>query len=347
MPVELEPLRQAVQYNCHIADARHAGDYTLCTYLLKMRELYRWEQGIDFGEPLDNEAVGEWVKAREQLWQSLENQAFAPVPVNAKRLDPFDDEAVNAALAEQGLAYSGGFGRHAAPHFFLADLAERREHGEFTILITGREYARDLTAPPAMTRGSYIFVRCESLRRLLWERVQEWRWNRCDSPLGRAFQHYDLDRDLAAGLDRLEADQLDVVLLHELGEVDAGRGLEERWQALLAEVVDTRAELELRAVRDNLADTCSTLPALLEQARPELLHFYFGTFSPMRRLLFPRLLGGYRHWQDTGDLGPLRAAVEAGSDHWRGVMETAIALHEQQGDGCGQTVRALIERSHL
>ena len=34
-------LIQTVQRNCHIADARHAGDYTLCVYLLKMREFYR------------------------------------------------------------------------------------------------------------------------------------------------------------------------------------------------------------------------------------------------------------------------------------------------------------------
>ena len=33
----------AVQTNCDIADARHARDVSLCTYLLGMREFYRWE----------------------------------------------------------------------------------------------------------------------------------------------------------------------------------------------------------------------------------------------------------------------------------------------------------------
>lgn len=34
----------AVRRNCHIADARHAREATLCTYLLQMRDLYCWEQ---------------------------------------------------------------------------------------------------------------------------------------------------------------------------------------------------------------------------------------------------------------------------------------------------------------
>lgn len=36
-------LVQSVQRNCHVADARHAREMTLCNYLLEMREFYRWE----------------------------------------------------------------------------------------------------------------------------------------------------------------------------------------------------------------------------------------------------------------------------------------------------------------
>jgi hypothetical protein len=37
----LPQLTNAVQRNCDISDARHAGDYRICTFLLKMREYYR------------------------------------------------------------------------------------------------------------------------------------------------------------------------------------------------------------------------------------------------------------------------------------------------------------------
>lgn len=45
-PQQLNVLAGAVQYNCHISDARHGADYSLCIYLMKMREYYRWEQRL-------------------------------------------------------------------------------------------------------------------------------------------------------------------------------------------------------------------------------------------------------------------------------------------------------------
>ncbi len=42
----LDRLVEAVQLNRAVADARRAADLTLCTYLLEMREFYRWERGM-------------------------------------------------------------------------------------------------------------------------------------------------------------------------------------------------------------------------------------------------------------------------------------------------------------
>ncbi|MEZ5447489.1 MAG: hypothetical protein R3E95_10560 [Thiolinea sp.] len=77
----------AVQRNCHIADARFAGDYTLCVYLLKMREFYRWEQGIDFNQVLTSDDVGDWLTGREAIWDELEDQEFTTLPVDGQALD--------------------------------------------------------------------------------------------------------------------------------------------------------------------------------------------------------------------------------------------------------------------
>ena len=58
----INELSKTVQFNCHIADASHAGDYTLCVYLLKMRELYLWEKKEIFSTNLPNITVGNWTK---------------------------------------------------------------------------------------------------------------------------------------------------------------------------------------------------------------------------------------------------------------------------------------------
>ncbi|HSD60749.1 MAG TPA: hypothetical protein VLC55_07840, partial [Burkholderiales bacterium] len=57
----LQLLVNAVQRNCDIADARHARDMTLCTYLLEMRELYRWEQDMPLTALPPKDALGRWL----------------------------------------------------------------------------------------------------------------------------------------------------------------------------------------------------------------------------------------------------------------------------------------------
>ena len=42
----MQALIESVQHNCDIVDARHGSDYGICTYLMKMRELFRWQQRL-------------------------------------------------------------------------------------------------------------------------------------------------------------------------------------------------------------------------------------------------------------------------------------------------------------
>ncbi len=343
MVINIDELCETVKFNCDIADARHAGDYTLCTYLMKMRELYRWEQGYAFDVELKNDDVGQWVRDREEYWEAIEAQAYASLPIAGDCHDPFEQASVNQYLLPEGFVYSSGLGQKSAAHFFLAKLDERRTQEGFEILIAGKEFARDLASPPAMTRGDTIFIRRESLRRWLWERVQEWQWNRCEGALGRALASYPIDDNIERTLDDLVEDQLQMVLLHEIGEHSAGQGLESDWQALLMAVSGTRAELELRAVRDNLADAKSTLPALLQQPRPELLHFYFAVLSPLRRKLYPALMVAYESWCQSGSTDLLEESVARGESHWAKVMQAALQIYQQEQKGCASGIVAMVE----
>ena len=76
MSISLPQLQATVQKNCHISDALHAGNYTLCIYLMKMREFYRWEHRFPFGSPLAKDQVGDWLRQRESLWDEMEDQSY-------------------------------------------------------------------------------------------------------------------------------------------------------------------------------------------------------------------------------------------------------------------------------
>jgi hypothetical protein len=80
LPARLARLVQAVQTNCHIADARHAADLTLCTYLLQMREFYRWEQHLPWAQPAARRHRT-WIAEREALWQELEEAELLTLPL--------------------------------------------------------------------------------------------------------------------------------------------------------------------------------------------------------------------------------------------------------------------------
>ena len=319
----LEALKQAVQANCDIADARHARESTMCNYLLAMRELYRWERGLPLAGPLGQAELGAWIAAREARWNDLEEAEYLPLPLGQGGCDPFDNAAINARLEPRGLVYSAGLGRWGRPHFFLGDLARRESRQGLAVLVSEREHARDLFAPPAALRDGTVFLRLDALRRWLWEKTEVWGVKQAEGALKAALTAYGFDEDGGAALERMAAAEGETLILHELGEAQAEPLLGPTWREMLGGLAERRAELLARAVRDNLADCLSTLPALIERGAAPSLHFYFANFEGLRRSLFPRLGVAYLAWRRTGDPVDLRLACRDGQAHWR---EAALRL---------------------
>ncbi len=339
----MQALIETVQHNCDIVDARHGSDYGMCTYLLKMRELYRWASGLPLGAPLTKDAVGDWLTAREAHLERLETAEFCDLVVEGRAVDPFDAEAVNAAVGELGLVYSAGLVNGARPHFFLAELEdEQRADNGFLLRVSGRELARCLNAPPAMTRGSTIFLRRESLRRYLWEKYESWLWSRRQNAMARAVACYPFETALDDALEAMTNAEMDVIAAHERGEYEAGVELGEAWEEMLLDLSLTPAELMARAVRDHLADCTHTLPMLIEERRDASLHFFMASLGAMRKELFPTLETAYAAWLKDGDKGAFEALTRRAAAHWRELAQRMLALHRRHGSkSAGPIVEAV------
>jgi hypothetical protein len=93
----------------------------------------------------------------------------------------------------------------------------------------------------------------------------------------------------------------------------------------MASAGERRLEITARAVRDLLADTLVTLPTLVEREAVPSLHFWFATFSGLRRELFPRLAAARDAWQAGEGLRGIREAVESGREHWLRVAREMAA----------------------
>jgi len=340
--LNLGQLTSTIQKNCHISDAQFAGDYTLCIFLLKMREFYRWENDIPLLGALPREDVGRWMQERERMWETLESSNFEPLSVDGETVDPFDSGAINQALLPLGLVYSAGYGRFGKPHFFLGRLTEARRQNDFTVYVSSCEYARDLVAPPAMMLNDVVYVRQESLRRYLWERYEEWRLHPAEGAMARAVAAYGFDDNVENALDRMTVAETESVILHEVGEARAESLLGPEWSSMLAALARTKSEIMVRAVRDLLADCLATLPGLLERDRPEAIHFYFASLTDLRRHLFPEAMNAYRRWLE-GDHDAIFDLATAGHEHWLGVARRLLELHREHGAAAGAQIEQMLE----
>lgn len=343
---QLDALAAAVQTNCHIADARHATDLSLCIYLLQMRELFRWERGLPFGAALDRQAVGLWLAERERLWSSLEGRAWMPLPVGQREFEAGDVEAVNAALAPHGLVYGAGLAASERPTYFLASLQTLQRRDDALLLqVCGREYARGLFAPPAaLAAGPTIVLRRESLARWLWEKFEAFSLRCVDGPMKALLQAHALhDQDsFIAALPRLVDELCESLVLHEIGEHRAGEWLGPGWSAMRLALDQRRTDLRVRAVRDHIADLEVTLPTLLERGQRNALHFWFANYEGLREQLFPSLAGAYTAWRD-GDAGQaLLRAAQTGAQHFRALAMQVLALHQGLGRQAGPAIERLL-----
>lgn len=320
-----DALVEAVQRNCDIADARHGRDAALCSYLLEMREYFRWAHGLPLESAPNAQSLGRWVGEREALWATMEETEFARLPVAGAQVDPFDSAAVNRALGDAGLVYGGGVGRFHRPHFFLAERTrfERREGLE--VLVSGCEYARDLAGGLGALQDRTIYVRADAIRRWLWQRIELWTARPLGGPLRAALDGLGYRPGDVASFERVVAAQVEAVILHELGEARAGALLGEAWEAMLAGFERAPAELLARAVRDNLADCLATVPALAERNETAAIHLWFASFEGLRRELFPRLVAGYDAWRRDGDAAVLRDTAAAGAAHWEATARRLLA----------------------
>jgi len=341
MTPNFDRLQDAVRTNCHISDAQHGRELTLCTYLLEMREMYRWERGIALGAPLPQPEVGTWMAQREVLWSSLEQAAHVPVPIDGLVVDPFDVERANEVLVGKRLVYGAGIGRLGKPQFFLGALEREERRGGVRVLIAGHEYARDMAAAPAGTRNGTIYVRLESLRRWLWERAEAWMGRRGEGALKSALDGYGFTGAPDDAIARMMQAETETLILHELGECEAGRRLGPQWEVMLGSLVRRRAELFIRALRDHLADCLVTLPALLERDAAASLHFWFANLHGLRQALFPRLTTAYACWREGDEGVALRAAIDAGVPHWRHVCALVLELHAARGGSAEDDIEAL------
>ncbi|MFH0808879.1 MAG: hypothetical protein V2A77_00170 [Pseudomonadota bacterium] len=315
--MQADALIRQVQYNCDICNARHAGTYSVCGLLLRLRNLYKSQLGLPPWEEPDPRQALDWVSEQEKVWERLAGEEFRPlVFLGRVRIDPLDAEAVNARLRGSGLIYGAGFGWGLRPSFFLGRIeARRRVHGQ-TVRIVGRELARDLASTPAQLLGSRAVARAESAGYYLWDRIHDVRKSGQPALLYALRAHGIAAEDLGEGFflrlafPRMLKEEMESYIRHEIGEKLDDSFPRDVWRAIIARFPGERIEIVARALKDVAADTCDKGPLayIIRKKRGGSLGFYVAFLDGARRLLLPNIASAFEAFTSSGDWAALDAA---------------------------------------
>jgi hypothetical protein len=330
-------LIEQVRHNCSISDGRYAGTYSVCGLALRLRDLYKWEKGLEPWVEEDSSIVLQWIGEKEDEWERLEGEDFAGISIAGKTYDPFDAEGINAHLVSHGLFYGAGYVQGLKPSFLLADLVETRRVDGFPVYVLGREHARDLLTVPALSQNNSILVRKESAKVFLWNLIFFLKKSSREA-LRFALEHYGIPdhqpKVLKENFARICEDEVETYVYHELGELKDKDFDRDAWRELIATYPHSVVEFFLRAVKDILADTNEhgKLNYIIRQRKEASLALYAAFLDGLRRMLFPELVEAFGEFKETRDWEPVERARLRG---YRAAQSHAEAITEIYMKGKG------------
>ena len=330
---EIETIARQVLHNCDISDAQHAGLYSTCGLALRLRDLYKWEHGLNPWQEKDTSEILDWIGEKETLWEELADAEHTTIDIAGQEYDLFDTPAINSILEPRGVLYGAGYAYSLKPTFFLAEIENKRRNNGHIVYTLGRELARDLLTLPALTQERQILLRTDSARLYLWDQMIYIKKSGRPA-LKFALEHCGLTsqdpEEMQQHLPEILAMQKDNYIYHEIGELSDSTFDPEIWRELIAAFPHSPVELLARGLKDLLADTHpkGTLHHLVESRKMAGLGFYAAFLDGVLKELFPQLREAFNHFTKTHDWRIIKSAVVEGRRQAKKIVSEMIELFQ-------------------
>lgn len=309
-------IARIIQHNCDISDARDNGIYSICTLVLKLRNLYKWEHHIEpWAEPESADLL-DWIEAKENYWGTIAGESFEKITGNGADLSPWDLPEINRLLDGTGLVYGAGYGRSMKAIFFLSEKIREEVVEGCPVLVLGRERAKELASPFALLQEGTIFIRREPLRFFFWDHIQDIRAS-SKASLHFALNHYRLLKDgrldhdqFRLMLDTIVDEEIPIFIHHEVGEMLQKTLDSTTLKTIINRFPDSAVEFVGRSLKDILADTHprGMISYIIRERKEASLGFYVGFLDGVRKILFPEMITAFDHFSKDGDWGHIEAA---------------------------------------
>jgi len=293
--LDMDGLKRQIRFNCDVTDARHAGIYSVCGLVMRLRDLYKWERGLPPWQEDESANVLAWIGDKEDYWEGLLDADYRPLSVNGAEVDAFDTTTVNQWLNPRGFFYGAGYAHSLKPTFFLAEIEDHTTIAGREIWILGREHARDLLTLPAFSQNGQAILRIEAGRMYLWDQIL-YMGNSGRRALDFALQACGLPDQRHETIQRHFDDVWEVqkalYIRHEIGELEEDEFDRTLWRSMLADYPHTAVELFIRTLKDLLADTSpkGVLTHLIENQDSAGLGLYMAFGNGITRMLTKALI---------------------------------------------------------
>jgi len=329
----MDAVLEDIKFNCDVSDARYWGYFSICGLLMRYRDLFRSEMGLEPWSPIARKEIAAWIGRKESRWTGLEDRDLRNLTIKGTAYSPFDIDMINRALHTDGYVYGAGYGMYLKPTFFLGRALSVAAIEGHTVHTAGQELVRDLFTAPAMLRERSIFLRLEPLKALLWDKFTELRPDRGPA-LTDAFRAYGITTgqpvsdEFARRFEQMVLNYSGVLLRHELAE---SQEAVPQWKELLTQAGDRNTEHFLRAVKDLVADTSDTGPfrSIVEKQDRRALGLSVGLMDGYRRLLFPEIREAYGRFLRDGAWEAIEDARRSGYSRFLSLRKEIIELFEK------------------
>lgn len=332
--MDVDHLKHQILYNCDVTDAQHAGIYSVCGLVMRLRDLYKWEQRLPPWQEDDSHKVLEWIGNKENHWEKLMEADYGPLSIGGRKLDAFDTASVNQSIKSMGLFYGAGYAHSLKPTFFLAEVDHRLTIEGRAVWVLGREHARDLLTLPAFSQDGQVVLRTEAGRMYLWDQIL-YISSSGRKALDFALQACGFDdlshKAIARHFEDLWKVQKGIYIQHELGELEETVFDREIWQAMLADYPHTAVELFIRTLKDLLADTGSqgTLAHLVANEDSAGLGLYMAFGNGITRMLTKSLICAFDAFTVDADWDRIAQASEATRSKIEGHTRQVVEIYRQ------------------
>ncbi len=325
-------LLDTVRYNCNVSDANYWGYFSLCSLLLRLRELFKIERNLEPWDSVKNEEIFPWIEKKENTWKELENASLTPVSLNGNSYSPFDIDEINNYLVNNGFVYGAGYALFMKPSFFIGTINRFEKIDGYNVYVVDKEILRDIFSSPGMSLGKTVYIRLTDIKYRLWENIHSWLRKK-----GHIYEfilskfnhpsdwHYPF-KEFYSIVDKYSK----IVLYHEIAEQEENLPL---WDEIIKECDNSKTEHIIRGIRDFIADFSEKGPvyrALVERDK-ELLYLYIASQGAYQKKILQPVLSQIEKACSTNDWENIEQIRTLEFKKWKNNQEHILELFKLKG----------------